>query len=328
MGDPDPARNPLARAHAPALAALAGGPWTAELAPAAAPGVAVAHVDATMDDPRTPQSATGQATLLTGSDAVALMEGPYGPWPGPRLRELLAADNLFLDVQRSASARAGSAALANAYPAAYLDALARPAGRHRRVRAPAAVVAAEAAGVPLRDLQARSEGRAVAPDLDGGGLVRLDPRSGAADAAREARRLAAIAGDHAFTYLDVWVTDQVGHRADLALATALVERLDRFVDALWSALPAHVTLLVTSDHGNLEDAGDRRHTRAPVPLIARGPAAAAFAAVRDLRQVAPAVRAAWDAQKPTSSAASYQAPTSSSSPAGTSSEAALRTACG
>jgi len=333
LGEPDPLRNPFAAAHAPTLTALAGGPWLRDLGRVSEPGRAVSALDATLGHPGRPQSATGQSTLLTGRDAVAVMGGPYGPWPGPRLRAFLERDTLFHDA--AAAAPGVGAALANAYPDAYLEALARPTGRHRRARAPAAVVAARAADVPLRGREAWAAGRAVAPDFDGGGWQRSASgggvqRHGVGDVGREARRLAALAADHPLTYLDVWVTDQVGHRAELATATALVERLDRFVAALLAALASRVTLVVTSDHGNLEDALDRRHTHAEVPLIAVGPGAAAFAGARDLRDVATAVRAVWGAQgtSATSSTASYQAPASSSSPAGTSSDAACRAADG
>jgi len=258
------------------------------LPPLREPGRTVAAIDPTLGDGGRPQSATGQTTLLTGIDAVAAMGGPYGPWPGPTLQRLLQADTLFHD-----GARAGGAHLANAYPEVYLDALRRPTGRHRRARGPAAMVAALAAGVRLVGVGDRAAGRSVAADLDGRGLLRLDPDGGAPDVAREARRLAALAAEHAFTYLDVWVTDQVGHRADLALAGEVVERLDRFLAALVDALPGDVTLLLTSDHGNLEDARDARHSRASVPLLALGPRAPAFAAVVDLRGVAPAVRSIW-----------------------------------
>ena len=335
LGEPDLQRNPFAAADAPTLAALVGGPWLRGIAHVSEPGRTVAALDATLGDPGRPQSATGQSTLLTGRDAVAVMGGPYGPWPGPRLRALLERGTLFHDA--AAAAPGVGAALANAYPDAYLEALARPTGRHRRARAPAAVVAARAAGVPLRGREAWAAGRAVAPDLDGGGWRRASGGGaggargeGVGDVGREATRLAALAADHALTYLDVWLTDQVGHRAELASATALVERLDRFVAALLDALPSRVTLVVTSDHGNLEDALDRQHTHAEVPLVALGPAAEAFAGARDLRDVAPAVRSAWGAQGPrtTTSTASYQAPASSNSAAGTSSDAACRAADG
>ncbi|MBW6457224.1 MAG: hypothetical protein K0A98_15185, partial [Trueperaceae bacterium] len=162
LGEPDPSRNPFAAAHAPTLTALAGGPWLRGLARVSEPGRAVAALDATLGHPGRPQSATGQSTLLTGRDAVAVMGGPYGPWPGPRLRALLERDTLF---HAAATAAPGvGAALANAYPDAYLEALAHPTGRHRRARAPAAVVAARAADVPLRGREAWAAGRAVAPD--------------------------------------------------------------------------------------------------------------------------------------------------------------------
>lgn len=288
LGLPDPAINPFVRAHAPALADLAGGPWHGGLAPRREATTTVVHVDPTLGSRLLPQSATGQTTLLTGCDAVAAMGRPYGPWPGPTLRRLLEEGNLFHDGQRH-----GGAVLANAYPRAYLDALASVTGPHRRARASSAMVAAQAAGLLLPSLDDRRLGRAVAADLDGGGLERIDPGGGAGDAAREARRLAAIASDHGFSYLDVWVTDRAGHRADMALAVDVVERLDRFLASLREALPRHVTLVITSDHGNLEDATVPRHSRAAVPLIAAGPRAAAFAGVRDLRDVAAAVRAVW-----------------------------------
>lgn len=244
-------------------------------------------LDATFGHPHLPQSATGQTALLTGLDAVAAMGRPYGPWPGPTLAALLTADGLFHD-----ATRAGGAALANAYSQRYLDALAAPAGVRRRLRPAASVVAARAAGVRLRSEADAREGAAVAADLGfaGGAVAAVGPRPSAVDA--WARGLVAIARDHPLTYLDAWVTDRVGHRADLTLATALVQRVDAVVEALASVLDG-VTLVVASDHGNLEDATAPRHTRAKVPLVAIGPAAAELRGARDLRDVRPALRRAW-----------------------------------
>ncbi|NJM98905.1 MAG: hypothetical protein HC800_18680 [Phormidesmis sp. RL_2_1] len=52
-------------------------------------------------------------------------------------------------------------------------------------------------------------------------------------------------------------------------------------------LPQHVTLLVTSDHGNVEDLSTKRHTLNRVPLLAIGPHAAEFASVKDLSGITP-----------------------------------------
>lgn len=285
LGD---ASNPFVSAHTPNLTALAGNRWSLGWTERRESGRVVRALDATFGHPSLPQSATGQAALLSGDDAVALMDGPYGPWPGPTLCALLSRRSLFRDAAEHAGA--AGVLLANAYPEAYQAALANPQGRHRRVRAAAAVVAARAAGVPLQGIDAWQRGAAVAPDLQGGaGQSNALPPS----PEREGRRFAALAGEHLFTYLDVWITDQVGHRGDAAAAASLVERLDRFLGAVLTNLPASLTLVVSADHGNLEDAHGRRHTRAPVPLISVGPRAACFVDGDDLRAVAAGVRAVW-----------------------------------
>ncbi|MDF1524437.1 MAG: hypothetical protein P1P87_16670 [Trueperaceae bacterium] len=281
LGGDDPEVNPFARARTPHLDALAGGAWTAGFA-GRDDARTLQALDTTFGVAGLPQSATGQAALLTGRDAVAAMGRPYGPWPGPTLARLLEAGGAFHD-----AVAAGGALLANGYPRRYLDALAAPDRARRRLRPPASVVAARAAGLALHDEDVVARGAAVVADLGFG-----DGTAPGVAPDVWARPLAALARDHALTYLDVWITDRVGHRADPKLATALVERVDAVIGALAARLDG-VTLVVVSDHGNLEDAGSPRHTRAPVPLVALGPAAPAFAAARDLRDVLPALRRAW-----------------------------------
>jgi len=242
----------------------------------AGPRQTIRALDATLGHPSLPQSATGQSTLLTGSDGVALMGRPFGPWPGPTLVRLLQQGTLFHD-----AARLGGARLANAYSVRYLEALANPQGRHRRLRPAAALVAARAAGVQLCR-PASEGGDGVAGDL--GDAPEL-----------EAERFAELARQQTLTYLDVAITDQVGHRADLGAAVLMVAKLERFVAALVGALDPALTLLIVSDHGNLEDATSRRHTRAPVPMIVHGPLAPFFRHLNDLRDLAPALRSAWSA---------------------------------
>jgi phosphopentomutase len=50
------------------------------------------------------------------------------------------------------------------------------------------------------------------------------------------------------------------------------------------------SLVVASDHGNLEDLGTRNHTLNPVPVIGFGRAADAVGAVSDLTGIAPMLR--------------------------------------
>jgi phosphopentomutase len=66
-----------------------------------------------------------------------------------------------------------------------------------------------------------------------------------------------------------------------------LDRLDRFLRAVVAGLDERTSLVVASDHGNVEDLSTRNHTRAAVPVLGFGPAAARVAAVRDLTGLAP-----------------------------------------
>jgi 2,3-bisphosphoglycerate-independent phosphoglycerate mutase len=285
LGSDDAVLNPLA-GRWPGLERLAGRRWTlGDWNDDAGDGLVVRRLDAALGHPGLPQSATGQTSLLTGRNAADVMRRHYGPWPGPTLQALLEQGTLF-----HVGVANGGALLANCYPPGYFAALER-----RRVRRSAPVHAALAAGLRLGTLDDYARGRAVAADF-GGGFIRgsADAFAGAApeEAVREqARRLAQLAGRHAFTFFDVWLTDHAGHAADPGLAHAVLARLDVFLDELAGAVPGEVTVLLTSDHGNLEDLRTPRHTAAPVPLLARGPGAAAFAHARSLPDVALAATA-------------------------------------
>ncbi|HEX7002200.1 MAG TPA: hypothetical protein VF164_10965 [Trueperaceae bacterium] len=272
----EPATDPISTAHTPALDRL-----REQGSPAGARDVVYRELDATLGHPGLPQSATGQATLLTGRNGADAMDGHYGPWPGPTLQRLLDAGNLFHD-----GVRAGGACLANAYPEGYFE-----ARRGRRFRLNSVAYAAVSAGVPQLNAADHDAGRAVPSDLQGEHLPREGGPLGPIGSARVLSELAAL---NAFTLLDVWLTDSLGHMRKLEEARRLVERIDQavgyLVDAEDGAVARGATLIITSDHGNLEDATVATHTRNPVPLYAVGPGAGVFAGAAGLMDVAPAVR--------------------------------------
>lgn len=254
--------NPLYAASTPHLDAWLGAHW--ELA-----DTSTVAIDANLSTDGLPQSATGQSALLTGVNAARVMEGHYGPWPGPTLRRLLDDGTLIRDWVEQAGEHAVS--WANAYPPAYFKA--RTSGR---LKPSAMTYAAEVAGIRLPGLDAYQAGLAFAADLDGEAFHAwgVDPPEGFTrgpqGAERAGQRLAQHAAPRALTIFDVWTTDRAGHQADPTAATSLVERLDAFVGGVLSAAPAGLQVVLTSDHGNLEDLSHNRHTRAPVPFAVYG----------------------------------------------------------
>ena len=294
VGGGDPAVDPFAAVPTPALDAFVGRPW-AELrtVPDGARGEGGAYVrtlDARLSVPGLPQSATGQATLLSGRNAARAMGRHYGPWPGPTLVRFLEREG---DLFARAAARHGADALrwAGASPPGYFQALERPR-RPMRLNVPAGC--AVRAGATLPDLDAYRRGEAVSADLDGDAFARMgaEPpggvRPGPAGAEAAGRRLARLASDRAVAFFDVWTTDRAGHRADRDAALRLVTLLDAFMGGLLEARPSDLTVVLTSDHGNLEDLRHRSHTEAAVPTVACGPGAARFATATSLLDVAAA----------------------------------------
>lgn len=281
LGLPDAQVNPFAAAHTPVLDALLGAPFTHELAEVTQPELIFRHLDATLGFPGLPQSATGQSSILSGNNAAQAMNGHYGPWPGPTLQRLLERGNLFQSFRS-----AGLATLfANAYPPGFFRAL---TGRRLRLNAPA--FAYRAAGGKLPELSDYINGNAISADLTGQYLHSLDAAAPVYTPAESGALLARLAGRQQFTFFDFWLSDERGHRGSFSDAQLLVEQLDMFLGGISGAAAADLTILITSDHGNLEDKTVRTHTRAAVPLLALGPGAAAFRQAADLTDLVPAIR--------------------------------------
>jgi hypothetical protein len=194
----------------------------------------------------------------------------YGPYPGPTVKQLLEHRTLFHDMPTSV--------LANVYPPHFSE----------RARLNAVVYAAVRAGVTLRSFEDYQQGRAISADLTGDYLTKAvgaDPTTPFA----MGQQLATLAQAQPFTLFDFWLSDEAGHRWSLAEAADLVTRLDSFLAGVLAAR-GDLTVLLTSDHGNLEDKTRKTHTLADVPLIVVGKGAATFADATSLMDVAPAIR--------------------------------------
>jgi 2,3-bisphosphoglycerate-independent phosphoglycerate mutase len=83
-----------------------------------------------------------------------------------------------------------------------------------------------------------------------------------------AEHLIGIANDHDFTLFEFFETDRAGHSGDREKVFQCLEKLDRFFSKVWNF---QGLLIVTSDHGNIEDLSVRTHTLNPVPLFASKP---------------------------------------------------------
>jgi 2,3-bisphosphoglycerate-independent phosphoglycerate mutase len=84
-------------------------------------------------------------------------------------------------------------------------------------------------------------------------------------------RLRTLALQTDLAIFEYWLTDVAGHHQDMQSASSLLEMLDTVLGSLTSAWDDENGLIIlTSDHGNLEDLSTRRHTRNDVPLLLIG----------------------------------------------------------
>mgnify|MGYP005839037025 CR=1 FL=1 len=283
LGEDDPAHNPFAVARMPLLNALAGGRWL---------GGRGRHEEATASfiptDPRLgvegrPQSATGQAAILTGRNVPLEIGLHYGPKPNEAIRAILREGNLFQRVV----AQGGTAALINAYPPRFFEAV----ERGKRLLS-AYQYAARQAGLPLFGEAEMRRGEALSPDWTGEGWrSELGYEDTPVFTPREAgRHLAALARQRTFTFFSNWITDVIGHRGPLGHGVALVERFDQVMAGLLEEWDDGDLIVVSSDHGNMEDLSTRRHTENDVPTLVIGRGHKAFVnGLGDLTDLAPRI---------------------------------------
>ncbi|MEW6030624.1 MAG: peptidase [Chloroflexota bacterium] len=288
LGADDPEINPFVRADMPRLRALLGGrPMTASAAPFESERVTLLSLDANLGVEGLPQSATGQAVLLTGVNIPAELGYHYGPKPNRAVANYLRDGRTVFAALRG---HQKSAALLNAYPPRYFHGV--QSGKRLYSSIPLAVTSA---GFQLFTQEDYFAGRALAADFTGQGwhdFLKIKdapiypPQEGG-------RRTAALARTYDFSLFEYWATDYAGHGQEMDRAVSLLETFDAVLGGLVDEWDDRGGLIVlTSDHGNLEDLSTRRHTFNPVPCLLIGTPASRRdfgAGLRDLTGVAPAI---------------------------------------
>ena len=286
MGDDDPQVNPFVTAVLPHLTHLLGNNWylreNGRLMTARA---SLIPTDANLDMPLKPQSATGQATILTGRNVPQLVGEHYGPKPNTAVAEVIREGTLFSDIV----AAGGKAALLTPYPQRFFDGI--NSGKHLLSSVPLAVTSA---GLSLMGAEELRNGRAVSPGFTNEAWRTYLGYSDMPELTlfEAGQRIAAIARTYHFSFFEHWPSDRAGHRGSLAEAVTHLQMIDEAIGGLLAAWDdEHGLLIITSDHGNIEDKSQRQHTYNPVPTILVGQGHAAFAEqITDLTDIATVVR--------------------------------------
>lgn len=282
--------NPFLFSDTPFLKDLMGGkPLTWQAIGLHNDKVSLPALDTGLGVPGIPQSATGQASIFTGVNAPRLLGRHLNGFPNEPLRNLLARCGIF----RKLLAEGYSCAFANAYRPDFFRFFKQglPGDRFS-----CTTLITYYAGLPFYTLDDLRNGRALYMDITNKSLREMGLNVPEISPVEGGRRLAEISKDFDFTLFEFFLSDVAGHLGLRETARALVTCLDTFLGAIVKALDAEDTLLlVSSDHGNLEDLSGRSHTGNPVPALLVGRAdlrETLVSMLRDLTDLAPAIEQA------------------------------------
>lgn len=240
----------------------------------------VVPTDARLGVEGRPQSASGQTTILTGINAPASIGMHKQGFPNQALLDILREHSVFLQLKTRG---VNSITFANTYTNHFFE------RRPRWISATTAAV--EAANLRFNVVGDLKRGRAVYHDFTNAMLIERGEDVNLRTPEEAGDVLASIASDHQFTLYEYFITDKIGHAQDREAAQSILPMLASYIRRLLAELDlSKTTVILTSDHGNIEDLSARNHTLNQVPTIVWGRRREQIASrIRSLVDITPAI---------------------------------------
>lgn len=265
VGERDAVRNPLANLLDGHLSLFADSAFPHRVRN----GGLSTGIDAALGVDGIPQSATGQTTLLTGVNAPRLLGRHLFGFPNRALREVIMERSLLKTVRE----RGLKCAFLNAFRPRFFE-------LGKKVwKKPLSVTTWTngAAALPFFTLDDVAARRSIYQDFTNRSLRErgfdvplFSPEEAGGILGRRSE-------DFDFLLYEYFRTDGAGHSCDMGRCVSELEGLERFLEAALRSIDLDSTLVIlTSDHGNIEDLGFKGHTRNPAltALWGRGAAEA------------------------------------------------------
>ncbi|MCX7842976.1 MAG: peptidase [Clostridia bacterium] len=252
IGEDNAGRNPLCSANAPAIGRLYR-------------EFTMIPTDACLGIPGLPQSATGQTAIFTGVNAPMVLNRHINGQPTVTLKKIINRNNLFLELKKMGL----SITNANVYRNEYLQKMMNPADRRHRPSVTS--VMTMSAGIKFLTVEDYKKGKGVYHDITGQILKDSGYEVDIIAPEEAARRLVNISRESDFTLYEHFMTDIIGHKMDMELAVKEIELLDAFLgEVLRLVNLTEDVVIITSDHGNIEDVSVKTHTFNKVPTFLLG----------------------------------------------------------
>ncbi len=234
-------------------------------------------IDACLGVDGIPQSATGQTSLLTGQNAQKKIGFHYPAFPNKKLIDLIKQFSLLKQIKDKGL----KTTFVNAYTPQFFEKV-----KERPYGLSVTTHCVLAAGLPFRYLDQLQTGNAVYWDITNRYLQKnYQDRIPIITPYLAGKRLATISSLYDLVLFESFLSDIIGHRNNLSLSMECLRMIDGFLKGVVENKDSATSILISSDHGNLEDATIGAHTRNPVPLLVLGPLAQAFESVQNISEI-------------------------------------------
>ncbi|EGD47851.1 metalloenzyme domain protein [Ruminiclostridium papyrosolvens DSM 2782] len=223
------------------------------------------QADASMGVEGLPQSATGQTAIFTGVNAPKVLNRHLSGQPTISLKKVIYKSNIFSELVKMGYEVTSS----NVYRDEYLENMLNV--KDRKHRPSVTSVMSMAAGIEFRTVDEFINENGVYHDITGETLKESGYEVDTVTPKRAAQNLYRLSRNYDFILYEHFLTDIQGHKADFDEAVDLIDRLDNFFEELMKQMNFEEDVLImTSDHGNIEDVSIHTHTMNKVPVVVLG----------------------------------------------------------
>jgi 2,3-bisphosphoglycerate-independent phosphoglycerate mutase len=227
-----------------------------------------------------PQSASGQTTILTGVNAPAFLGFHKQGFPNQVLREVIAEKSIFRQLK-----------LRNVEPNVFVNAYTPQFFEQAPRWKSATTCAIEAAPLQFRKLPDLLGEKALFHDFTNETLIERGFDVPLFSPAKAGEILANFTREYRFTLYEHFITDKIGHDQSFEKARIHLPVLAEFIRKTLERVDLEkTTVILTSDHGNIEDLSVRNHTLNDVPTIVWGRKRIEISKrIKDLTDITPSI---------------------------------------
>ncbi len=224
-------------------------------------GGVIVPVDALQDIPGIPQSATGQTSLYTGVNAQKILGYHLTAIPNKKLIRIIRERNILKKLKNEGI----KVTSANMYSEEYFN---KRTGMRKNMF-PVSTLSIQTADISFRMKDDYINGKALFADITnrlikerGYDIDLISPEEGAVRARN-------ILDDYQAVFYEYFMTDIYGHKRNREAMELRKQELNRFLEKILVLTEGDydTSILIISDHGNVEDFTTGNHTLNKVPFI-------------------------------------------------------------